>query len=144
MQKVAGSSPVARSRRLQARVNMSGIFKFFVFLLLLGFVIKVAPGLIKAAVVLLIICTLLALTGLAYYVFIKGGKTKRGRVQIKIDCLGERCPHCQKPIEAGQIICTHCYEDLALNCPNCGEILSWREKSCPVCKTALRVTSRAR
>ena len=131
---------------------MKGIFKFFVFLLLLGFAIKAVPWLIEAVlglvILLVVICALvpiLAVAGITY-VFTKGSKTKSHQIKIEIEGhrLGERCPHCQKPIEAGQIICTHCYEDLAFNCPGCGEILSWREENCPVCKTAMRDTMRVR
>jgi len=133
---------------------MKGIFKFLVFLLLLGLAIKAVPWLIEAVlglvILLLIVFALvpiLAVAGITY-AFTKGSKTKRGRIKIEIGGhrieTGEHCPNCKAPIEADQIICTHCYEDLALNCPSCGEILSWREKSCPVCKTALRVTSRVR
>lgn len=39
------------------------------------------------------------------------------------------CSHCGRKLNKSQIICPHCYKDLVVNCPHCGEIIDLRNNT---------------
>lgn len=75
-----------------------------------------------------------AIAGLAHLL-----KSERRQSEVSPDRSreGKICPYCQNPVGEREIICTNCYEDLAANCSNCGQIVHREAKVCPRCGISL-------
>lgn len=121
--------------------SMFNYRKWLILSLALLFLGSVISPLITVPLIILIVASFPLVGAFLSSIWLERSMRRKEPLTVKIDpdYRERKCPACDQPVSTKDVICKNCYENLVLNCPNCGEILYKERTRCPTCKERIAI-----